>query len=119
VLPLGWRQQLTLGADFAHDDFGLRTFNFASTETDVGRILQRIEDIGAGLEVIHLGTDAGDVLSAQFVYDFTLPLTVYVPYARAGHYFYLGSRDKVLLSVFAWAGAEYDITRGDLHWSWT
>jgi hypothetical protein len=49
VLPLGWRQQLTLGADFAHDDFGLRTFNFASTETDVGRILQRTEDIGAGL----------------------------------------------------------------------
>ncbi len=41
-----------------------------------------------------------------------MPLTVYVPYARAGHYFYLGSRDKVLLSIFPWAGAEYDITRG-------
>jgi hypothetical protein len=70
--------------------------------------------VGAGFEVLSLNTDAGDVLSAQFVYDFTLPLTVYVPYARAGHYFYLGSRDKVLLSIFPWAGAEYDITRGDL-----
>jgi len=66
--------------------------------------------VGAGIEVISLGTHAGDVLPP--VSDFNMPLTVFVPYARAGHYFYLGSRDRVLLSIFPWAGAEYDITRG-------
>src|SRR4030042_1488072 len=49
VLPLGWRQQLVLGADLAHDDFGQRTFNFAGSETEAGRILQRTEDFGAAL----------------------------------------------------------------------
>jgi len=68
--------------------------------------------VGAGVEVISLATHAGDVESAQFIYDLNVPLTVYVPYARVGHYFYLGSRDKVLFSIFPWAGAEYDITRG-------
>jgi hypothetical protein len=38
-----------LGADFAHDDFGQRTFNFAGSETEAGRILQRTEDFGAAL----------------------------------------------------------------------
>jgi len=66
--------------------------------------------VGAGVEVISLGTHAGDVLAG--VFDFNMPLTVFVPYARAGHYLYLGSRDRVLLSIFPWAGAEYDITRG-------
>jgi hypothetical protein len=70
--------------------------------------------VGAGSEVIHLDTHAGDTLSAQFVYDFNLPLTVFVPYARIGHYFNFGSRSRVLLSIFPWAGAEYDITRGHL-----
>jgi hypothetical protein len=70
--------------------------------------------VGAGLEVIHLDTAAGDAESAQFLFDLKLPLTVYAPYARAGHYFYLGSRSKVLLSIFPWAGAEYDITRGNI-----
>jgi len=49
LLPLGWRQQLAISADFAHDDFSLRTFNFSGTETNVGRILQRTEEFGAGL----------------------------------------------------------------------
>ncbi len=49
ALPLGWQEQLTLSADFAHDDFGLRTFNFAGSETEAGRILQRTEDLGASL----------------------------------------------------------------------
>jgi hypothetical protein len=72
--------------------------------------------VGAGVEVISLGTHAGDVLNIapQFVNDFNLPLTLYVPYARAGHYFNFGSRSKVLLSIFPWAGAQYEITRGHL-----
>ena len=70
--------------------------------------------VGAGVEVISLATHAGDVLSSQSIYDFNIPLTVFVPYARVGHYFDFGSRDKVLLSVFPWAGAEYDITQGHL-----
>ena len=49
VLPLGWQQQLQLGADFAHDDFGQRTFNFAGSETEAGRILQRTEEFDAAL----------------------------------------------------------------------
>jgi hypothetical protein len=49
VLPLGWQQQLTLSAALAHDDWGLRTFNFAGSETGAGRILQRTEDFGAAL----------------------------------------------------------------------
>ena len=49
VFPLGWQQQLGLSADFTHDDFGRRTFNFAGSETEAGRILQRIEDFGAAL----------------------------------------------------------------------
>ena len=49
VLPLGWQQQLTFSAGLAHDDFSLRTFNFAGSETDAGRILQRTEDLGAAL----------------------------------------------------------------------
>ncbi len=68
--------------------------------------------VGAGVEVVHLAIHAGDALSSQFIFDFNFPLTVYVPYLRAGHYFSLGSRDKVLVSIFPWAGAEYDITRG-------
>ena len=68
--------------------------------------------VGAGLDVIHLDTDAGDAESAQFLFDLKLPLTIYAPYARAGHYFYFGSRSKVVVSLFPWAGAEYDITRG-------
>lgn len=70
--------------------------------------------VGAGVEVISLNTDAGDAESAQGISDFQLPLTLYVPYARAGHYFYFGSRNTVLLSVFPWVGAEYDITRGNV-----
>jgi hypothetical protein len=66
--------------------------------------------VGAGFEVISLNMDAGDAVPPYAVLQ--LPLTVYVPYARAGHYFYLGSRDRVLFSIFPWAGAEYDITRG-------
>jgi hypothetical protein len=68
--------------------------------------------VGGGVEVIHLAIHAGDAESAQFIFDFNFPLTVTVPYLRAGHYFYLGSRSRVLLSIFPWAGAEYDITRG-------
>ncbi len=49
VMHLGWQEQLTLGAAIAHDDFSLRTFNFAGSETDAGRILQRLEDIEAVL----------------------------------------------------------------------
>jgi hypothetical protein len=66
--------------------------------------------VGAGFEVISLNMDAGSAFPP--LTDFEMPLKVYIPYARAGHYFYLGSRDKVLLSIFPWAGAEYDITRG-------
>jgi len=69
--------------------------------------------VGAGFEVISLDMDAGvgEILPGS---TFQLPLKIYVPYARAGHYFNLGSRSKVLLSVFPWAGVEYDITRGDI-----
>jgi hypothetical protein len=69
--------------------------------------------VGAGFEVISLDMDGavGEILPVS---TFQLPLKVYVPYARAGHYFYLGSRSKVLLSLFPWAGAEYDITRGTI-----
>ena len=69
--------------------------------------------VGAGVEVISLDMDAGDAGAIVPSSTSSCRLTVYVPYARAGHYFYLGSRDKVLLSIFPWAGAEYDITRGD------
>jgi hypothetical protein len=63
--------------------------------------------------VISLDMDAGagEIVPGS---TFQLPLKVYVPYARAGHYFYLGSRDRVLRSIFPWAGAEYDITRGTI-----
>jgi tetratricopeptide (TPR) repeat protein len=47
--PLGWQQRFEFDVDIAHDDFGRRTFNFAATEMDVGRILQRTEDFGASL----------------------------------------------------------------------
>jgi hypothetical protein len=70
--------------------------------------------VGAGLEVIRLDTDAGDAESAQYIFDLKLPLTLYAPYARVGHYFYFGSSAKVLVSVFPWLGVEYDITRGDI-----
>jgi opacity protein-like surface antigen len=70
--------------------------------------------VGAGLEVLRLDTDAGDAESAQYIFDLKLPLTLYAPYARAGHYFYFGSSAKVLVSVFPWLGVEYDITRGDI-----
>jgi hypothetical protein len=66
--------------------------------------------VGAGFEVISLNMDAGNAISG--INNFKMPLTLYIPYARAGHYFYLGSRSKVLLSIFPWAGAEYDISRG-------
>jgi hypothetical protein len=68
--------------------------------------------VGAGFEVISLDMDAGDAFPP--LAEFQMPMTIYIPYARAGHYFYLGSRGRVLLSVFPWAGAEYDITRGTL-----
>ena len=68
--------------------------------------------VGAGLEVLSLDNDAGDAVAG--VTDFKLPLTLWIPYARVGHYFYFGSRDQVLLSVFPWAGAEYDIARGNV-----
>ena len=68
--------------------------------------------VGAGVEVISLNMDAGDAFPP--LTDFQMPMTIYVPFARAGHYFYLGSRDRVLLSVFPWAGLEYDIVRGTL-----
>ncbi len=48
-MPLGWQRQLTLSAGFTHDDFSLRTFNFAGTEMDAGRILQRTDDFDAAL----------------------------------------------------------------------
>jgi hypothetical protein len=68
--------------------------------------------VGAGVEVISLDMDAGAAFPP--LADFKFPLKLYIPYARAGHYFYLGSRDKVLLSIFPWAGAEYDIARGTI-----
>jgi len=43
--------------------------------------------------------------------------TIAAPFVRAGHYFYFGSRDQVLVSVFPWAGVEYDITRGEVVWT--
>jgi hypothetical protein len=70
--------------------------------------------VGAGLEVINLDMDAGDAFADVYLFDFELPTTLYVPYARAGHYFYFGSRDRVQVSLFPWAGVEYDIVRGDL-----
>ncbi len=70
--------------------------------------------VGAGIEVIRLDMDAGDEFSDSYVYDFELPTTMTIPYVRAGHYFYLGSRERVALSVFPWVGAEYDITRGEV-----
>jgi hypothetical protein len=68
--------------------------------------------VGAGIEVISLDMDAGDAFPP--LTDFQLPTTIYVPFARVGHYFYFGSRNKVHLSIFPWAGAEYDITRGTI-----
>lgn len=68
--------------------------------------------VGAGIEVISLNMDAGDSIAP--LQNFELPTTLYVPYARAGHYFFFGSPETVQLSVFPWAGAEYDISRGDL-----
>jgi hypothetical protein len=70
--------------------------------------------VGAGLEVLRLDNDAGDAESAQGIFDLELPLTLYAPYARAGHYFFFGSSARVRVSVFPWLGAEYDITRGDI-----
>ncbi len=66
--------------------------------------------VGAGFELISLNMDAGGAFPP--LTDFEMPLKVYIPYARVGHYFYFGSRDRVLLSIFPWAGAEYDIARG-------
>jgi hypothetical protein len=68
--------------------------------------------LGAGFEFISLNMDAGTAITPLL--DFEMPLKLYIPYVRAGHYFYLGSRDRVLLSIFPWAGAEYDITRGTI-----
>ena len=67
---------------------------------------------GAGLELIRLDMDAGDAFG-PVVTDFQLPTTFIIPYLRAGHTFLFGSRDRVQLSVFPWAGAELDIARGD------
>jgi hypothetical protein len=68
--------------------------------------------VGAGFEMMRLDMDAGAAIVP--LADFQMPMKLYIPYARIGHYFYLGSRDKVLLSIFPWAGAEYDVTRGTI-----
>ena len=68
--------------------------------------------VGAGLDVLSLDLDAGDHIAP--LADFKLPMMLYAPYARVGHYFNFGSRDMVSWSVLPWAGAEYDIIRGDL-----
>jgi hypothetical protein len=68
--------------------------------------------VGAGLEVISLDMDAGDNIPP--LADFKLPTTLYVPYARVGHYFYFGDPNGVRVSLFPWAGLEYDVTRGTL-----
>jgi hypothetical protein len=61
--------------------------------------------------VISLDMDAaaGEIVPGS---TFQMPLKVYVP--PPGPAIFTRSRDKVLLSVFPWAGAEYDITRGDI-----
>ncbi len=68
--------------------------------------------LGAGLDMLRLDMDAGDNIVP--LKSFELPMTLYAPYVRAGHYFNFGSGGMVSLSVLPWAGAEYDITRGDL-----
>ena len=69
--------------------------------------------VGAGLEIIAPGVDYEDESSIPYIYV-DVKNTIYVPYARVGHYFYFGSRDRVHLSVLPWAGAQYDVVRGEV-----
>ncbi len=48
-LPLGWRQQLSLEAAVTHDDFTPKVFNFPAGETGAVRIVQRTDELSAGL----------------------------------------------------------------------
>ena len=68
--------------------------------------------LGAGLEVMSLDLDAGSAFPP--LTKFTLPTTLYIPYVRAGHYFYLSPAKSLQVSVFPWAGAEYQVTRGSI-----
>jgi hypothetical protein len=70
--------------------------------------------VGGGFELISIDTDAGDEFRDDFIFDLEIPNTIYVPYVRAGHYLYFGSRDRVQLSVLPWAGLQYDIVRGEV-----
>jgi hypothetical protein len=66
--------------------------------------------LGAGVEVLQPGVSTE--APGPTLIDVTPTITA--PYVRAGHYFYFGTASNVLLSVFPWAGVEYDITRGDI-----
>lgn len=68
--------------------------------------------LGAGLEVMSLDLDAGSAFPP--LTKFKLPTTLYVPYARAGHYFYLNPATSLQISVLPWAGAQYQVTRGSV-----
>ncbi len=68
--------------------------------------------VGAGVEVLRPGVSTD--LTVPVATTIEVTPTVTAPYARAGHYFYFGSRDGVQLSLFPWAGLEYDITRGQV-----
>ncbi len=68
--------------------------------------------LGAGLEILSLDMDAGSAFPP--LTKFTLPTTFYIPYARAGHYFDFTPAKSVQLTVFPWAGAEYQVTRGEV-----
>ena len=67
--------------------------------------------VGGGLEIIRLDMDAGDEIEG--LDNFTLLNNIYVPFVRAGRYFYF-SYDPVHLSVLPWFGFQPEFVRGEL-----
>lgn len=67
--------------------------------------------IGGGAEIIRLDMDAGDSITP--LTDFELLNTVYVPFLRAGRYFYL-DLPPVRVTLKPWVGAQAELVRGEL-----
>jgi hypothetical protein len=66
--------------------------------------------VGIGIEYITMKTETDDIIPFS---SFELSQNIYVPYLRAGKYFYFGD-NKIRYSLMPWVGVESDIVRGDI-----